>query len=108
MEEEYRTSSNLYHCVNNVESIISSAPPTIQCRYDLGIHDFGSAMGNFSIGLVQDLIVHRLIRNFSIRIIRSGYATYKDKQHHGISAGLLERKLGIGLYKSNINFQFTT
>ena len=53
-------------------------------------------------------MVDRLIINFRVRRTRSGYATYTDKQHHGISTDMLARKWGIGLYKANLNLQSTT
>ena len=48
MEEEYRTSSKFYRYINIVESRLPCAPPTIQCRHDLGIHEFGRSMEFFS------------------------------------------------------------
>ena len=53
MEEECRTSSNFHCYINIVESIIPGATPSVQCRENSGIHDFGRAMGNVSIGLDQ-------------------------------------------------------
>ena len=61
-------------------------------RYDLVIHEFDRAMANFSIGMAQDLMVDRLIRKVSVKRIRSGFATYTDKQHHGISPDILAKK----------------
>ena len=63
---------------------------------------------NFSIGLAQDLMVDILIRNARVRIKRSGYATYTDTRHHGISADMLARKWGIGLDKEKRTLQSTT
>ena len=65
-------------------------------------------MENVFIGISQDLMVDILIRNFRVRITRSGYDTYTDKQHHGISADMLARKHGIGIYKANRTLQSTT
>ena len=108
MEEEYMKRSKIHCYINIVESIITSAPPTIQCRYDLLIHEFDIKMANVSIRLAQDLMVDILINNVSVRRTRSGYATYTDKQHYGISSDMLARKWGIGLDKANFNLQSTT
>ena len=62
-------------------------------------------MANVSIGLTQDLVVDRLIIKISVKITRSGFATYTDKRHHRISADLLESKWGIGIYKANSTLQ---
>ena len=35
---------NFHRYIDFVEIIIPSAPPTSQCRYDLGIHEFDRAM----------------------------------------------------------------
>ena len=53
-------------------------------------------------------MVDRLISHFIVRIKRSGYVAYKDKQHHGISAHMLVGKLGIGLDNSKCTLQSTT
>ena len=53
-------------------------------------------------------MVDRLIRNVRVKRKISGFATYIDKRHHGISADLLERKWGIGLDKSTRKIQPTT
>ena len=66
-------------------------PPLIQCRYDLGIHEFDRAMENFSIGLAQDLMAEILMSKVRVKRIGSGYETYKDKQHHEISPDILSR-----------------
>ena len=108
MKEEYRTSSKFHHYINIVEIRTPIATPTIQCRYDQRINDFDIAMGKFSIGLAQDLIVGRLIINIRVRITRSGCATYTDKKHHGTCDDILERKWGIGLYKESHILQYTT
>ena len=65
-------------------------------------------MDNVSIGLSKELIVDRLISNVRVRITRSGYTNYKDKQHRGISADILARKWGILLYKANLTLQSKT
>ena len=108
MEEEYMKRSKIHCYVTIVEIIITSAPPTIQCRYDLLIHEFDIKMANVSIRLAQDLMVDILINNVSVRRTRSGYATYTYKQHYGISSDMLARKWGIGLDKANFNLQSTT
>ena len=46
MEQEYRTSSNFYHYINIVQGIILIAPPTIQSRDELDIHEFDRSMAN--------------------------------------------------------------
>ena len=43
----------------------------------------------------QDLMVNILISKVRFNRTRNGFATYINKQHHGISADLLERKWGI-------------
>ena len=65
-------------------------------------------MENLSIGLAQDLIVDRLISKFKVKRTRSVFVTYIDKQHHGISADILTRKLGIGIDKAKCTLQSTT
>ena len=65
-------------------------------------------MENISIGLSQDFIVDRLIRNARVRRNRSGYATYIDNQHYGISDDMLEIKWEIVLDKANSTLQSTT
>ena len=100
MEEEYRTSSKFHRYINTVDRIIPGAPPTTQCRDDLGLHDFDRAMEFFSIGLSQYFMVDRLIINTRVMRTTSGYASYTDKRHHGISTDMLARKWGIGLEKA--------
>ena len=92
MEEEYRTSSNFHHYINIIEIRITSATPNIHCRDDLGIYEFDREIYFFPMGLSQYLMVERLIRNVRIRRTRSGYATYKYKQHHRISPDLLAQE----------------
>ena len=99
MEEEYRTSSNFHLYINITKSRVPCAPTTIQCIYDSGIHEFDRAMENISIGLAQDLMVGRLIIKVRVKRTRSEFATYTDKQQHGISADILARKWGIGIDK---------
>ena len=65
-------------------------------------------MANVSIGISQDLMVDRLIRNTRVRRKISGYATYTDNQYYGISADLLARNGGIGLDEEKRTFQSTT
>ena len=92
MEEEYRTSSNFHRYINIVESRVTCTPPAIQCRYDLGIHEFDIEMENVSIGLAQDLMMDRFISKVRVKRKRSGLETYTDKLHHGIINDLLARK----------------
>ena len=49
-----------------------------------------------------------LISKVMVKRIRSGFATYTDKRHHGISDYLFARKWGIGTDKANRNLQYTT
>ena len=65
-------------------------------------------MSNVSIGLAHDLMVDRLISKVRVKRSRSGFATYTDKPHYGISANLLSRKWVIGLDKLNRNLQSIT
>ena len=65
-------------------------------------------MANVSIGLAQGLMVERLISKIRIKITRSGFATYTDKQHHGISADILTRKWGIVIDEAKQTIQSTT
>ena len=58
-----------------------------------------------SIGMAQDLMVDRLISKVRVNRTRSGFTTYTDKQHHGISANLLARKWGIGIDKAKRTLQ---
>ena len=108
MEEEYRKNSNFYQYINIVESRVPCAPPTIQCRYESGIHEFDRAMANFPSGLAQDLIVEILISKVRVKRTRRGFATHTDKRHHGISADLLAIKWGVGIYKSKRTLQLKT
>ena len=48
------------------------------------------------------------MRKVRVKRTRSGFATYIDKQHHGISADLLAIKWGIGLDKAKQTPQSTT
>ena len=65
-------------------------------------------MVKVSIGISQESMVDRIIRNVGVRITRSGFATYIDKQYNGISAYMLKMKWGIGLDTENDTLQFTT
>ena len=65
-------------------------------------------MANVSIGLAQYLMVDRLIRKVRIKRTRSGFSTYTDKRHHGVSADILERKLRVRLDKAKWTLQSTT
>ena len=65
-------------------------------------------MENFSIGMAQYLMVDILISNARVKRTRSGFETYTDKQQHGISDDLLERKFGIGLDKEKRALQYKT
>ena len=91
MEEEYRTRSSFHQYINIVESRVSCATPLIQCRDELGIHEFDRAMTNVSIGLDQDFMVDILISKVRFKRKISGLKTYIDKQHHGISADIWAR-----------------
>ena len=53
-------------------------------------------------------MVDRFISKVRFKRTRSGFATYTYKQQHGISADLLERKLGIGIDKAKSTLQSTT
>ena len=108
MEEEYSTSLNFHRYINIVESRIPCAPPTIHCRDDSVIRDFDREMENVSIELAQELMVDILIINVRVKRTRSGFATHTDKQHYRISANLLTRKWGVGLYKAKRSLQSTT
>ena len=92
MEEEYRTSSNFHQYINIVEIRVPCSLTTIQCRHNLGIHEFDRAMSNVSIGLAQDLMVDILISKDRVKRTIIGFTTYTDKRHHGISANILARK----------------
>ena len=108
MEEEYRKISNINRYINNVDRRVPCAPPTIQCIYELGIHEFDRAMEFVFIGLAHDLMVNRLISKIRVKIPRSGFATYTDKQHHKISADLLVIKWRVGIDKAKRTPQTTT
>ena len=49
-----------------------------------------------------------MISKVRVKIKRSGFATYTNKRHHGISAYILARKWEIGLDKSKFTLQSTT
>ena len=53
-------------------------------------------------------MVDILISKFRVKITRSGFTTYTDKRHHGISVDLLTRILRIGLDKANFTLKPTT
>ena len=101
-------SSNCHRYINIVARGIPITTPTMNCIYDSGIHEFDISMENISIGIAQKLMVDRLIINLRVNKTGSGYATYTDKQHHGISAYLLAIKWGIALDKVKNNLQYTT
>ena len=83
MEEGYRKSSKLHHYINIVENIIPSVHPTVQCRYNLEIYEFGIEMENVSSGISQDLMVERLIGNVMFRRnIRGYYRLVPDNTVH--------------------------
>ena len=77
----------------------------MKCRDNLGIHEFDIAMKNVFIGLAHDLVVDRFISKVRVKRKSSRFAIYTDKQHHGISADLLERELGTVLDKANRTIQ---
>ena len=65
-------------------------------------------MEKISIGMAQYLMVDILISNARVKRTRSGFETYTDKQQHGISDDILERKCCIGLDKAKRALQYTT
>ena len=65
-------------------------------------------MVDFSIGMVQDLMVDILIIKVRVERTRSGFTTYIDKRHHLISADMLARKWSIGIDKAKRTLQSTT
>ena len=81
---------------------------SIQCIYDSRIHEFDRSMANVSIGLAQDLMVEILIIKVGFKRTRSGFSTYIDKRHHGISADIWEIQWGVELYKSKRNLESPT
>ena len=89
MEEEYKTSPNFHRYINIAERRVTSTPPAIQCKYNLGIYEFDRVMEYLSIGLYQYFMADILIINVRVG---SGYFTYTDKHHHGINADLLAWK----------------
>ena len=96
MEEEYKTISNVHRFANIFVGIITSTPLTIQCIDESGIHEFDRVISNVSIGLSQYLVVDIFVSNFRVRRTRIRCATYTDKEHHGISAGMLTNKWWLG------------
>ena len=66
----------------------------MQCTDDLGRREFDRSLENFSIGLAYDLMVDIMISNVRVKRTIYVFATYTDKQHHGIRADLLARKWG--------------
>ena len=107
-EEEYRTNSIFHRYINIVQRRFPCAPPRIKFRDDSGINAFDIAMANVSNGLAQDLMVERLIIKVRVKITGSGFATYTDKRHRGISDDMLARKWRIGLDKSKRTLKSTT
>ena len=99
MNEDYRTSSKFHCYINIVEKRIISAPATIECKDDSGVHEFDREMKKIFIGLSHELVVDRLIINFKVRITRSGYSTYTDNKHQGIRSDILTRTWGVVLDK---------
>ena len=65
-------------------------------------------MANFSIGMAHEFMVEILIIKVRVKKTRSGFTTYIDKRHHGISADILARKCRIRLYNAKRNLQSTT
>ena len=53
-------------------------------------------------------MVYRLISKFRVKRTRSGFATYIDKRHHGMSADILTRKWGIVIDKAKRTLQSIT
>ena len=53
-------------------------------------------------------MVDILISKVRVKRTRSGFVTYTDKQHHGISTDLLARKWGIVLDKAKLTLKSTT
>ena len=64
-------------------------------------------MENFYIVLDQDLMVDRLISNVRVKSTSIGYATYTEKRHHGIKAGITKMNCGIGIDKAEQNLEST-
>ena len=53
-------------------------------------------------------MVDRLIQKVRVKRKKSGFATYTEKQHHGISDDLLSRKWEIGIDKAKWSLQYIT
>ena len=70
MEVEYRKSSNFHRYINIVESRVPYAPPNIQFRDDLGIHELDRAMENVYIELTQQLMVDIWIMKVRVKRTR--------------------------------------
>ena len=64
-------------------------------------------MAKFSIRLAQESMVDILKIKVRFKRTRSGFTTYTDKRHHGISADVLAIKWGIGLDKAKRTLQPT-
>ena len=65
-------------------------------------------MESVPIVMAHEFMVDILISNVRVKRTRSGFATYTDKQHRGISADILARKWGIEIYMANRTLQSTT
>ena len=75
MEEEQRRNTFNLGSINQVRSQTPCDPPVTYIKDGIAIHDFDRAMLNVSIGLAQDLMVHRLIWNIRVSMTKKVYAT---------------------------------
>ena len=63
----------------------------------MDIHDFDRDMVNVSVGLSQDFMVGKLIRNSRVYMTKKGYSTITNERQQLVTLELLARKWGIGL-----------
>ena len=85
-----------------------TAAPVTYIQDDIVLHEYDCAMVNVSLGLVQDLMVDRLIANVKVQKTRMGYATLTNERHHGVTADLLATKWGIGIEKAKATLKCNT
>ena len=84
-----------------------TTPPITYTKDDITLHEFDCAMVSVSLGLVQDLMVDRLIANAKVQKICIGYTTLTNERHHGVTAGLLAKKWGIGIERAKATLKCT-
>ena len=83
--------------INQARIQKSCDPSVTYIQDDMAIHDFARAMVNVSVGLSQDFMVGKLIRNSRVYMTKKGYSTITNERQQLVTLELLARKWGIGL-----------